>query len=327
MFGYPAWLKTNRYGFIATFNNPEKDAEYINHATVKIAIVGGSTVEGRGATSNENTIAGYLQKYLQERFGNKVFVINAGLSGSNSYTDCKIFEGILLRNPKLKPDIVIFLNGRNDIYTFFKYFPLMKLEVVNWHEYFSEIAASIQTLQLHPFLGVVKAISNFLDKYSIIYATLKKILHKAQQITTLEDKTERANLPGKEIVIGVKNWFVNMETACYRASLEGIKCYYVIQPLLHENLKPLTKKEEAYLKAWLKEMKMNPDDEWEFIKLMKKVCRESVYCVDFSEIFSNFSGDLYYDNCHYNNEGNNIIARNLLNLIYQDVLKVINRGD
>ena len=55
--GYSNNLETDRYGFIHNGIDLE-----ITNETYNIFVTGGSTVEGRGSSSNSNTIAANLEK-------------------------------------------------------------------------------------------------------------------------------------------------------------------------------------------------------------------------------------------------------------------------
>ena len=58
--------------------------------TYRIFMVGGSTMFGAGATSDETTIPGYLQHHLNEKdFGFDIEIINSGIQGADSNTELK----------------------------------------------------------------------------------------------------------------------------------------------------------------------------------------------------------------------------------------------
>ena len=83
--------------------------------TYRIFMVGGSTMFGAGATSDETTIPGILQKMFDiQRLDQNVEVINAGFSGGNSNTELNLIEKKLL---PYKPDLVIIYDGWNDLAT------------------------------------------------------------------------------------------------------------------------------------------------------------------------------------------------------------------
>ena len=81
--------------------------------TYRIFIVGGSTVFGAGATSDETTIPGYLQQLLNEKnFEFDIEVINSGIQGADSGTEANLIEGKLV---KFSPDLIIIYDGWNDL--------------------------------------------------------------------------------------------------------------------------------------------------------------------------------------------------------------------
>ena len=81
--------------------------------TYRIFMIGGSTMFGAGATSDETTISGYLQNILDENdFGFDVEVINAGIQGADSNTELSLIEQKLMG---LSPDLLIIYDGWNDL--------------------------------------------------------------------------------------------------------------------------------------------------------------------------------------------------------------------
>ena len=81
--------------------------------TYRIFMLGGSTMFGTGATSDETTIPGYLQQFLDEKdFGFGVEVINSGIQGADSSTEVDLVEQKLAN---FSPDLVIIYDGWNDL--------------------------------------------------------------------------------------------------------------------------------------------------------------------------------------------------------------------
>ena len=81
--------------------------------TYRIFMVGGSTMFGAGATSDETTISGYLQHILSERdFEFDIEVINSGIQGADSNTELNLIEQKLVT---LSPDLIIIYDGWNDL--------------------------------------------------------------------------------------------------------------------------------------------------------------------------------------------------------------------
>ena len=81
--------------------------------TYRIFMVGGSTMFGAGATSDDTTIPGYLQQLLNEKdFGFDVEIINSGIQGADSNTELKFIEQKLIT---FSPDLIIIYDGWNDL--------------------------------------------------------------------------------------------------------------------------------------------------------------------------------------------------------------------
>ena len=81
--------------------------------TYRIFMVGGSTMFGSGASSDETTIPGILQKLFDsDNSVQKIEVINAGINGANSNTELNLIADKLLW---YEPDLVIAYDGLNDL--------------------------------------------------------------------------------------------------------------------------------------------------------------------------------------------------------------------
>ena len=81
--------------------------------TYRIFMLGGSTMFGAGATSDETTIPAYLQQLSNEKnFGFNIEVINSGIQGADSNTESNLIERKLVR---FSPDLIIIYDGWNDL--------------------------------------------------------------------------------------------------------------------------------------------------------------------------------------------------------------------
>jgi hypothetical protein len=81
--------------------------------TYRIFMVGGSTMFGVGATSDETTIPGFMQEFLNEKdFGFDIEVINAGIQEADSNTELKLVKRKLIT---FSPDLIIIYDGWNDL--------------------------------------------------------------------------------------------------------------------------------------------------------------------------------------------------------------------
>jgi hypothetical protein len=79
--------------------------------TYRIFMVGGSTMFGAGATSDETTIPGYLQQLLNENDFD-IEVINSGIQGADSNTELNLIKHKLIT---FSPDLIVIYDGWNDL--------------------------------------------------------------------------------------------------------------------------------------------------------------------------------------------------------------------
>ena len=81
--------------------------------TYRIFMVGGSTMFGAGATSDETTIPGFMQGFLNEKdIGFDIQVVNSGIQGADSNTELKLVKQKLIT---YSPDLIIMYDGWNDL--------------------------------------------------------------------------------------------------------------------------------------------------------------------------------------------------------------------
>ena len=81
--------------------------------TYRIFMLGGSPMFGYGATSDETTIPGFTQKFLDEKnFGFDIEVINSGVQAVSSDTELELVKRKLIA---FSPDLIIIYDGWNDL--------------------------------------------------------------------------------------------------------------------------------------------------------------------------------------------------------------------
>ena len=87
--------------------------EIKSNDTFRIILIGGSQMFGTGATSDNTTIPGYLNNYIQNNnYPFTVEVINSGLKGVDTHKELLLLENMLL---DFSPDLVIVYDGLNDL--------------------------------------------------------------------------------------------------------------------------------------------------------------------------------------------------------------------
>ena len=81
--------------------------------TYRIFMLGGSPMFGYGASSDETTIPGYMQEFLNKTdFGFDIEVINSGVQAADSSKELKLLKQRLIT---FSPDLVIMYDGWNDL--------------------------------------------------------------------------------------------------------------------------------------------------------------------------------------------------------------------
>ena len=109
---YTADLYTDNLGLIHNGDEFREDPNVLNF---NIIFLGGSTVEGRGSTSNKKTIPALLESCLRTKKQN-INIYNFGFSGDNSFNEnLRIYS----KSEYFKPDLIIALDGRNDFDSFY----------------------------------------------------------------------------------------------------------------------------------------------------------------------------------------------------------------
>ena len=79
----------------------------------RIFMLGGSTMFGHGATSDQTTIPGYMQNFFQNNEDEfKPQIINGGIQGADSYAELELIETKLV---SYLPNMVIVYDGWNDL--------------------------------------------------------------------------------------------------------------------------------------------------------------------------------------------------------------------
>lgn len=298
--GLPAPLETDQYGFV---HNGYKRA--IGPDEYLIFIVGGSTVEGRGASSNATTIAAYLEKLLNQQSGKTRFrVVNAAVCGFMSYEELSFIDGKILQN--FQPQMIIALDGRNDA----QYAVSHREWKLNWMPYYDQLTVDVNK-NMEPGLGIMV---DLVKRYSIIAAVFGKIREKIVHLNKNDFSQE--TIPSDErIAAAAKAYVVNHQVIHERLNLYGIKYYFFLQPTLATFLKHSISPVEAnVMREWGSQYK---NSDIYFVGLEKyyqaviKRAENLAFFDDLSTLFLDRDEKVYVDICHYSDIGNYIIAQAL----------------
>ncbi|MEE2746189.1 MAG: SGNH/GDSL hydrolase family protein [Pseudomonadota bacterium] len=108
----PNILKRTEFVFAEGHEHSISRTNNYDNGEVRIFIIGGSTASGAGASSKSNTWSSLLEQNLKDRIKHNIVVFNAAVG---SYATCQERLCLELAVLPRKPDMVIMLNGQNDV--------------------------------------------------------------------------------------------------------------------------------------------------------------------------------------------------------------------
>tara|TARA_Y200000002_G_C22683613_1_gene665093 strand:- start:319 stop:1479 length:1161 start_codon:yes stop_codon:yes gene_type:complete len=296
----------DRFGMVKTSQPINQNKNYENKKTV--VIFGGSTVFGVGSSSLDQTIASHLQNILNEKDQNTLYtVMNAGVRGYIAYQE---FIRYLNDVKYLNPDIIISLNGRNDIYLASKGYLADDFNTL----YSETIETQINNFNNKNFFSDLKDIaqySNFMKLLNRLLIKFNKTLSLKTDIKSQNfNKTNPSENLSLKMLSSLDNYIHIMNLFNHSVSLDKKDFFWVLQPtaLVEKNLTKI-EEERVYKNGLLDDYKRIINLSYKYINF------ESDLVYDASLLFKNSNETLYIDECHYNDVSNFLIAQYLANLV------------
>lgn len=256
----------------------------------RIFITGASTAFGSGASSNETTIGGYLETYLNEALhprGVRCEVITAAAGAW-----CSTHERILIENRlvELEPDIVISFSGHNDAF---------------WS------VLGRNSLWFRAFQ----------DDYFLVLLNSVLAANSAEEFPAQDPgagKPVRAAQAAKRLAR-------NVQCGHYVLTKVGADYVYALQPVLELSQKARTPREHQIVKAvgsraWFIQM---PNYYREFRTALQALEQPSFHFLDMTSVFDSCTGDidLFIDTAHFGDRGNDLIAQHLRGKLLPIILR------
>lgn len=245
-----------------------------------ITIFGGSVAWSSHATTKQRFSALLEEKLLQN--GQKVTVLNFGMP---AYVILNEIVTYTIFAWQLKPDVVISLSGYNDMHAGAFTDELLK----------------------------TKFDMNYPAAYQTWAAELRGKEHKEQHIWRMSHGVSAG---------GIVDSFINRNKQFREMAMQnGAKFIFALQPIWNSK-KSHTKQEKEFFKSLYN---AEPDQpmltalRFLYNRLKKS---ELQIDIDFDEIFSKLdeNSDVFYDICHLNNYGEQILAENFANLLQKSYL-------
>jgi lysophospholipase L1-like esterase len=260
----------------------------------RIIMIGGSTVFGTGLSNDKQSIPSELNKIFDKKYTN-VEVINAGISSITSFEELYHFKEKLIH---LKPDLVIFYDGHNDV----EYRNTSDPQILN-------ISDELKIKDFQKYLRSPVVLYRYV-LLPIIHSQTENVMDNNNSINTTNSNSYNFQLSNSITSL----WYEHITEFCKISKNEQIKSIVIIQPSLNQNKKPLSEYEKSIYEKSSHTQKT-------FDMLIQKSDNltncSNVY--DFTNIFENTFSGVYMDSVHLNNYGNKIIAEK----IYEKILPIV----
>ncbi len=247
----------------------------------RVFFTGASTAFGSGASSNETTIAGYLEAYLNEALrhrGVRCEVITAAAGAWSSTHERILIENRLV---DLEPDIVISFSGHNDAF---------------W---------SVLGRNLLWFRA-------FQDDYFLVLLNSVLAANRAEQFPNQDPGAGAQVSPSQ----AAERLARNVACGHHVLATVGADYVFVLQPLLELSKKVRTPREQLIedavgFHAWFIEMQNYYQ---EFRRSLRALEQPGFSFLDLTTSFDACDGsvDIFIDTAHFGDRGNDLIAQNLL---------------
>lgn len=269
-------ISVNNFGFRGNDISMEK-----NENIFRVFVVGGSTVYGSNASSDESTITGYLEQFLQKSNNEQKFeVINAGVPGDWSFQENQKIKGMLI---KFEPDLIIIYDGWNELN-----FNNEEFEEDLIGYYLSYLPQKFQYYFHTPEL--ITKMFSFLEK---------------QQEIDLDKLSEEK----------VSRWYQRHSEICELSKNKNFMTIIIFQPHLDLGKKPLSEFENNILINH--PQKIAKIAYPYFQNGLHQLDEQCTKTDDFSGIFDDVDEPIFFDNGHIGDLGNEIIAKRMHQLVFE----------
>lgn len=314
---------TDKYGFNIDGKRHAKNLETKEENEVRIFIVGGSTVQGRGLLGKNDPISARLEKKLNKKYTEKkIFVINTGTTSFMSAQELSLIQNRIIY--ALKPDLIIVLNGTNDAFET----PSKEFYLSNSHRFQRNFQKNFNKQSKSFFYFI----DDFFSKNISTYFLFKKIVEKTTGEYLFDEENRKYYEISKESPKTNEKeyrYFHNVKILS-KLSSKNIPIIAYLQPqMLPVNKKYLSKKDKNIYDT---HKKNNPNYFSNKQKFYDAILKNIVKYENLNSQHFNFkdlsgllsrnekNGTFYFDHVHYTPESRDIISEK----IYEDIVKLIN---
>ncbi|MBW1706856.1 MAG: hypothetical protein JRJ86_17130 [Deltaproteobacteria bacterium] len=253
----------------------------------RIFMTGGSTAYGSGAPDQQRTIAGYLEKILNEKLNSSTNKRYEVLTAANPAW-ASTHERIMIENrlSELEPDMVISFSGNNDVHWGYKGRNIL------WFRAYADDF----------FLGLINR------------------AYKISGYGNLVDVPETEPLPADPSLVAARI-VKNVTLSSYVLSLKKAKYFFFLQPTLAVSKKGLTDNERRLLDD---KKEKDQKEKAYFLRCyasmnsrLKDLKIDNFRFVNLSDMFDDMGEKehIFLDSYHFGDKGNELAARNIFRQI------------
>ncbi|MGH7232657.1 MAG: hypothetical protein ACREJU_15060 [Nitrospiraceae bacterium] len=315
--------------------------------TIRIFLVGGSTAFGSNGLYpqvdvkplyDQDTIDYQLQLLLKTRHpGSRFEVINAAVSEYRLFQEMTLFREKLVN---FHPDLVIFLDGHNDISALTEGAALVHESAPYWKN--RHFQRGQRVLNESSPLGPLLYLDIYLGRASYLYYGMTVLHQRIHEIfashggvpTVIGDWGDSAFRPSEEKALRERyeRRLKELDTVLHLyldlvndlkvgAARRNIKIVYGLQPqIVVEEPSNLSKKDQQIQQIAFQHQRDFGSLSWRYLtsKISSRLTKESTpnfRFVDLVTIAKDHPGELYTDYCHLTAEGNRIVAERLYPIV------------
>ena len=312
--------KFDRFGNKKKINLANKENQEFN-----IFLIGGSTVEGDGVYSSEDTIDSSIrEKINQLKCLNKINIYNEGVSGNSSKQD---YLNITLRIlPHYKPNMILSLQGWND---FLGYVGTRSNEISPLAKYWTT-----REQKTYSYINSKKFFYEhylFLKDKTYLGILLSSIIQTYKNYYFFDSYYQNELSKSEDIEILKNNYFYFQEQSYKISKLNNVQYFHFFQPVLIYKKFP-TKYEKNILDGNKNTYSFGKRNNyiytskyWENLGsfyeaiINNEQFKKRNWKIDFSDIFKNSSDEDFVDHGHYSKIAQDKIGK----LIFEEIKEKI----
>jgi len=301
----------------------------------RVFVLGGSTVDGKAEGTIDETLPARLQSLLDERIrpeGYEIAVINAGVGGYVSYQS--LMQDIMYIRYSLHPDLIIYFDGSNDSVGNNNVSPKSEFPGVNdnLHRVTENLFSSAN--KADSTLGLLDSLLRVWANHSALVFLMHKSINDPQSWVRWYARSAVLNDPDDQlnslIERHVNRYMFNVSIALGLANSEVPVAYFLQPALLKDMYDVMSASEKKYFQSGTdnseafygydrgvaKQLFYDRARE-EFARVKSANNNEFAIVEDLSRLFEKKTArdTLFVDHVHYSNEGRQIIAKEIFDLV------------